>query len=124
LPPQITQIAHTSHTEVHSLTKSTVVQAGPALVGGVSVQNFKLPARIRTPPKRLNNRLYKSAVYGRHANLSVRPVSRAYSTTSHRKSKKKDILIRCPHRAFISDKKIPVIGAYVSNDKSKNFMIR
>lgn len=106
------------------MNKSTVVQAGPALIGGVTVQNFQLPARIRTPPKRLNNRLYKSAVYGRHSHLSVRPTSRAHSTISHRKSKKKDILIRCPHRSFISDKKIPVIGAYVSNDKSKNFVIR
>lgn len=119
------QILHTERTEVRSLRKSTVTQGGASLVANVTVQNIQLPPRIREPAGRAN-RLYKSAVYGRGVHSVSRPLSRAHSTKTFidKPKKKKDVLIRCPHRSFISDKKIPVIGAYLSKDKSKSYMIR
>jgi hypothetical protein len=87
------------------------------------VQNIQLPPKIRNVTRQ-NNRLYKSAVFGEN-NHNLRPISRAHSTFSHQgKTKKRDIYIRRPHRTFISDKKIPIIGGYVSKDKSKSFVVR
>ena len=103
------------------------VRANETLIGGVTVYSIPQCPRIRKPTKRINNRLYKSAVEMRNKHAS--PISyyldrRPTSLGSSRgRSLKREVYVHKPHRV-VATKMIPTIGSYIGNDKSSGYILR